>query len=186
MNQLPEAMHTPRTQLRRFQFRDVGDVFSYASDPEWSRYLPVPWPYSMETARQFVASQTLQDHATHPSWAVEVAGTVIGGINIRFQFDYRIGEMGYSIARSHWGQGFATEVAGTVMDEAFTVFADLHKVRAMADARNIGSQRVMERLGMKREGVLRQNRFSRGEFVDEVWYGLLRKEWESRQRESGC
>lgn len=177
MGQLPEVMHTPRTKLRRFEFGDVDDVFAYASDPEWARYLPVPRPYSREAARQFIALQILQDRATHPSWAIEVAGTVIGGINIRFQFDYRIGELGYSVARNYWGQGIATEVVRTVVDQAFAVFVELHKVRAMADARNIGSQRVMEKVGMKREGLLRQNRYSQVEFIDEVWYGILRKEW---------
>lgn len=179
MSRLPEVMHTPRTTLRPFEFADVDDVFAYASDPEWSRYVPVPQPYSMDAAKQFIALQTLQDRATHPSWAIEYAGTVIGGINIRFHFDYRIGEMGYSIARSCWGQGLMTEVAQTVVDQAFTAYAELHKVRAMADARNIGSRRVMEKLGMKQEGLLRQNRYSQDEFMDEAWYGLLRTEWQA-------
>jgi ribosomal-protein-alanine N-acetyltransferase len=51
----------------------------------------------------------------------------------------------------------------------------------MADARNIGSLRVMEKLGMVREGVLRQNRLVRGEFIDEVWCGMLRTEWEAQR-----
>lgn len=93
----------------------------------------MPRPYPIEVARQFVASQTLQVHATHPPRAV--------------------------------------------IHQAFTVFAGLHKVRALADARNIGAERVMEKLSTKREGVLRQNRYSHGEFVDEVWYGVLRNEW---------
>jgi RimJ/RimL family protein N-acetyltransferase len=50
----------------------------------------------------------------------------------------------------------------------------------MADARNLASLRVMEKLGMVREGVLRQNRLVRGEFIDEVWCGVLRTEWEVR------
>jgi RimJ/RimL family protein N-acetyltransferase len=67
------------------------------------------------------------------------------------------------------------------MEAAFAVYASLHRLRAMADARNIGSLRVMEKLGMVREGVLRQNRLVRGEFIDEVWYGVLRTEWEAQR-----
>src|SRR5690606_36219764 len=116
MHRLPEVLHTPRTKLRPYEFDDVDDVFAYASDPEWSRYVSVPRPYTMDAAKQFIAAQTLQDRATHPSWAIEHAGKVIGGINIRFHFEYRIAEMGYSIARPYWGQGLMTEVAQAVVD----------------------------------------------------------------------
>ena len=50
-------------------------------------------------------------------------------------------------------------------------------MRARADARNARSIRVMEKLGMKREGLLRNDRLCRGELIDEVVYGLLRSEW---------
>jgi RimJ/RimL family protein N-acetyltransferase len=76
-----------------------------------------------------------------------------------------------------------TEAARTVMAAAFAAYASLHRIRAMADARNLGSRRVMEKLGMVHEGVLRQNRLVRGECIDEVWCGVLRPEWEAhRQR----
>jgi len=106
---------------------------------------------------------------------------VIGGINIRFDFAHRVGELGYSIARTYWGRGLATEAARAAMDAAFAAYADLNRMRAVADARNVASLRVMEKLGMVREGVLRQNRLVRGEFMNEVWYGVLRTEWEARR-----
>jgi RimJ/RimL family protein N-acetyltransferase len=166
--------------LRPFRLRDVDDVLVYATDPEWAHYLPVPQPYTPADAEKFIASQVLLDHEVHPTWAITHAGAVIGGINVRFHFDHHVGEMGYSIARSSWGQGLATEAARAVMEVAFTAYASLNRLRAMADARNIGSLRVMEKLGMVREGVLRQNRLVRGEFIDEVWCGVLRTEWEAR------
>jgi hypothetical protein len=61
-----------------------------------------------------------------------------------------------------------------IMEAAFASYTSLNRLRAMADTRNIGSLRVMEKLGMVREGVLRQNRLVRGEFIDEVWCGVLR------------
>ena len=67
------------------------------------------------------------------------------------------------------------------MAAAFAAYASLNRLRAMADARNLGSLRVMEKLGMVREGVLRQNRLVRGEFIDEVWCGVLRTEWEAQR-----
>ena len=181
METLSEYIKTDRLILRVFSLVDVEDVLSYASDPEWARFLPVPQPYTRADAEKFVAGQVLQDRKTSVSWAIEHAGSVIGGINIGFDFDNRVGEMGYSIARCFWGKGLTTEAAGAVIDEAFSAYPDLNRIRATADERNVGSLRVMEKLGMVREGVLRQDIYLRGEFKDMVWCGLLRDEWEARK-----
>ena len=74
------------------------------------------------------------------------------------------------------------EAAGAVIDWAFDELA-LEKVHAKADLRNVRSQRVMERLGMTREGVLRGHTRGRGERIDDVYYGLLRDEWEGQKSE---
>jgi ribosomal-protein-alanine N-acetyltransferase len=179
---LPSIIETARLRLRPFGLQDVAAVLSYATDPEWARYLPVPQPYTKENAEQFIAGQVLLDRERHRAWAIEHAGAVKGGINIRFDFDNRVGEMGYSMARSHWGQGLTTEAAQAVLDAAFVAYVDLKRIRAMADARNTGSLRVMEKIGMIREGTLRQNRVVRGESIDEVWCGILRSEWEVRKK----
>jgi RimJ/RimL family protein N-acetyltransferase len=141
----------------------------------------VPQPYTPADAEKFIAGQVLLDREVHPAWAIEHARAVIGGINLRFHFDHHVGEMGYSIARSYWRRGLATEAARAVMEAAFTAYASLNRLRAMADARNLGSLRVMEKLGMVREGILRQNRRVRGEYIDEVWCGVLRPEWEAHR-----
>ena len=83
----------------------------------------------------------------------EHARSVIGGIDIGFDFENRVGEMGYSLARRLWGKGLATEAAGAVIDAAFSVYPELNRIQACGDQRNVGSLRVMEKLGMVREGV---------------------------------
>jgi len=178
---LPAVIETERLQLRPWGLGDVEDVLSYANDREWSQYLHViPFPYERPHAEQFIARQILLDPVTHPSWAVTLEGSAIGGVNVRFTFEHAVAEIGYSIARRHWSKGFCTEAAGAVRDAAFSVHEELNRVRAFADARNVASQRVMEKLGMTREGVLRQNRVERGEVMDEAWYGILRPEWGAR------
>lgn len=158
---------------------------AYADDKEWSRYLPVPHPYLDADARKFIAAQVLQNQQDHPSWAIEHGGRVLGGINLRLMENFQIGEIGYSIARAFWGRGLTTEAAGAVVRAAFDACPQLVRVRAMADARNVASTRVLEKIGMKREGVLRSNRFVRGERVDEVWFGVLRAERETGVALSG-
>jgi RimJ/RimL family protein N-acetyltransferase len=158
-------------------------VLSFAVDEEWSRYLiGVPHPYLRSDAVQFLARQTLLDRAVHATWAIVVRGAVVGGVNIRFGRDHVVAGMGWSIQRRLWGQGLATEAARAVVDSAFRTHSALNRVEATADSRNIASLRVMEKIGMRREGTLRQNRLSRGEYVDEAYFGLLRAEWEAGQR----
>jgi len=185
MQTLPDIIETARLRLRPFRLQDAVAVPAYASDLEWARYLPVPQPYTAADAERFLAGQVLLDHQRHPSWAIEHAGAVRGGINIRFDFDNRVAELGYSIGRSYWGQGLTTKAARAVLDLAVSAYATLNRICARADTRNVGSLRVMEKIGMIREGVLRQNRVVRGQLVDEVWCGILRREWEANRLTTG-
>jgi ribosomal-protein-alanine N-acetyltransferase len=173
----PPVITTDRLQLRPWSFDDLPDVLSYATDEEFGRYLPVPRPYDEAQARRYIASQILLDGKQRIAWAIRRAQHTIGGINVSFHDDFRIAELGYAVSRAHWGQGLASEAARAVIATAFTTHPQLARVRAMADARNTRSHRVMEKVGMTREGLLRHNRIARGEMLDEVWYGILRAEW---------
>ena len=180
MEALPEVIETDRLELRPWRLGDVDDVLAYAQDPEWSRFLRMlPTPYTRDHAEQFVASQLLLDRETHVAWAITLEGAVVGGINLRFNFDHRLAEMGYSIARAQWNKGLCTEAAQAVVDAAFSTHAELNRVHARADDGNTASQRVMQKVSMMKEGVLRQSRVERGEVIDEAWYSILRSEWQT-------
>jgi RimJ/RimL family protein N-acetyltransferase len=174
---LPDVIQTERLILRPWSFDDIPDVLTYAPDAEWALYLPVPHPYTETDAHRFIASQILLDREQHASWAIRHDGHAIGGVNIRFFCESQVGEMGYSIAPRLWGRGLATEAARAVVAAAFGEYPQLCRIRAMADARNTRSHRVLEKLGMTREGLLRKNRLVHQALVDEVWYGVLRSEW---------
>lgn len=178
---LPETIATPRLTLRSFRFEDVDDVLAYADDEEWSKYLiSVSHPYQRSDAVQFVARQVLLDRAVFPSWAVVVDGAVVGSINLRFTLDYLVAEMGWSLTRRLWGQGVVTEAVSAVIESAFRTHPRLTRISAKADTRNLASLRVMEKIGLKREGVLRSCRLSREGLVNEAIYGLLRSDWMRR------
>ena len=175
---LPELIETTRLLLRPFELGDVDDVYAYAQDPEWSRFLrALPRPYERKDAEQFIARQLLLDRVAQPTWAVVVHDAVIGGIGLRFRFEHLQAELGYSIARAEWGKGYCSEAAAAVIDAAFETHPDLNRVQARADRENGASQRVMEKVGMTKEGVHRLGRVERGEAFDEVWYAILRGEW---------
>lgn len=177
---LPEVIETERLVLRPFGLTDVDDVLAYAQDAEWSHFLrALPRPYERKHAEQFIARQLLLDRITQPAWAITLDGTVIGGVNLRFDFEHRSAEIGYSVGREHWKKGICTEAARAVVDAAFSAHEDLNRIHARADVDNVGSQRVMEKVGMAKEGVLRLNRVERGEAFDEAWFSILRREWEA-------
>ncbi len=177
----PTELRTERLLLRPFQPEDVDDVLAYANDEEWSRYLftAVPFPYSRRDAEEFIAGRVLARWDRTPTFAIVLDGTVVGGINLGVDASNHVAEIGYSIARQHWSKGLVTEAARAVIDCGFQTF-ELAKLVARADERNVGSWRVMEKLGMKREDVLRSQGLARdGTRRDEVHYGLLREEWEA-------
>ena len=176
----PVALTTDRVLLRPFELTDVDDVYAYARDSEWGRHLPVPSPYEHRHAVEFVARSVLTSWDTNPAFAMCLNGRVVGGINIRIDKSKATAEMGFSIAREHWGKGLTAEAARAVTDWAF----GLAKITAMADLMNSQSWRVMEKLGMTREGVLRSERPSfmdpgtPGTRQDMVIYSVLREEWQ--------
>ena len=172
-------IRTERMLLRPHRLEDVDDIVEFASDREWSRYLTIPIPYLRAHAVEFVARQILTSWDDRPMWAIVLEGQVVGGIGIRINVEHAIGALSYSIAKKQWGRGLTVEAARAVVDWGFRM-RRLAKLYAFADARNTQSLRVMEKLGMTREGMLRSHRRFRDERVDDVYYGLLREEWEKR------
>lgn len=169
---------TARLLLRPWQQRDVEDAFEYGSDPEWGRYLwNTPHPYRYEDASGFVTMAASDPWETRAFFAIELERRVVGGVRLYLtDAPGRIAGTGLNLARTHWGRGYATEAWNAVLDYAFERAA-LHRVYATADSRNLASIRVLEKLGMSREGVLRQHHLHRGEYADEVVYGILSSEW---------
>ena len=176
---LPERIEMDRLMLRRWRLADADDVFAYAADREWSRFLPVPKPYERHHAEEAVALWVLEDWSTHPVWAIEIAGRASGGINLRINHEHRNAEMGYALARRYWGRGYMPEAARAVIDAAFATLPDLVRVQAGANSRNIASIRVMQKLGMTCEGTVRHAPRGVQLSANEagVIYAVLREEW---------
>ena len=89
---------------------------------------------------------------------------------------HELGEISYALGIDFRGRGYATEAAGAIMDYAFNTL-DLHRIQAKTNSDNLASFRVMERLGMKREGQIREATFRDGQWLDVLVYGILAKEW---------
>ena len=182
MNERVE-LKTERLLLRPFRPDDVDDVFEYAGDPEWGCFLQstVPQPYAREDAEEYVARGVLTDWETSPEWAITLEDKIIGSIGFRIETQDERGWLGYTIGKAHWGKGIMPEAVRSVMGWGFEV-RGLAKIYSWADARNRRSWRVMEKVGMTREGLFRSHTKSRdGRRRDDVYYGILREEWQERR-----
>ena len=174
---------TERLLLRPFEVGDVADVLAYASDPEVARFLDLPQPYTSDDAEEYVARRILDDWANEATFAIVWQRRVVGSIGLHVNVPDEVAELGYLLAREMWGRGIVPEAGRAVIDWGFERYA-LHKVYARSDLRNRQSWRVMEKVGMTREGVVRGYRKVRGEHVDDAFFGVLREEWKRTRNDS--
>jgi ribosomal-protein-alanine N-acetyltransferase len=171
-------LRTERLLLRPWRFGDLDDAFTNASDPDWARYLwRVPQPYTYRDAEEFIARAVADGWNGQALFAIEFEEHAIGGVRLGTVDPAGMtGSIGYNVARPHWGRGIATEAVGAVLRYGFETLK-LQRVFATTDARNLASIRVMQKLGMAHEGTLRRHRYYRGEWADEVYYGILAEEY---------
>ena len=86
------------------------------------------------------------------------------------------GDIGYELSPKHWGHGYATEAAAAMLDFRFTQLK-LHRIWSWCIADNVGSARVLHKLGMQAEGRLRENEYYKGRWWDTLLFGILDSEW---------
>ena len=173
-------IQTHRLELRPYRLSDAAMVFDYKADPKMADYLRPefqPPDYTLRDAERFVAIHVLTHWSEAPRWAIVLNGKVVGYINITDEAEHHRAVLGYSIARECWGNGLATEAASAVIDATFSTNPTLNRIYAYADADNLGSLRVMEKLGMQNEGTLRKHHAMGENQVDWVHYSILRDEW---------
>ena len=175
------SLETGRLVMREFRERDWQAVHEYASDPEVVRYME--WGPNKETdTRNFVQRAiSQQDEQLHKDFEFAVILTdderLIGGCGIHVSHpETPVGLIGYCFNQLFWGNGLGTEAAGALLGFGFGELG-LHRVAAACDPRNVASVRVLEKIGMQREGHFREHRRVRGEWCDSLWYAILEDEW---------
>jgi len=166
--------------LRRFEETDYPDVWQYKTDPVVCRFLgETP---AEELVQQFLEQQQNIELAVEGQWnyfAVElkVEKKVIGDVVIKVVSQKnRVGEIGWFLNSAYHGRGLATEAARALLDLGFTTY-DLHRLVARCDIDNTRSHRLMERIGMQREGLFKEAMFLRGQWRDEYRYAILDHQW---------
>jgi RimJ/RimL family protein N-acetyltransferase len=171
------TLTTARLRLRPLRRDDAEALFLVFCDAQAMRYWSSP-PHGspLLTAEVIERAQMAFIAGDGIEWAITRAGddTAVGKLgHWRWQRAHSRSEVGFILRRDLWGQGFAAEALAAVVDWGFARLG-LHSVEAQLDAANVASQRTLERVGFRREGLLRQSYFDGREYRDTLIYGLLR------------
>lgn len=174
-------LHTPRLTLRAFAAADAAAFAAYRSDPEVARYQGWDAPYPLASARAFVAEMAAAEPDVPGQWfqvAIDHGGDLVGDCAFApWAAEPRTAEIGFTIAPVHQRHGYAREAVTALLGYLFGTLGK-HRVTATADARNVASARLLEAVGMRREGHLVEAAWAKGEWTDDLVYGLLEREWE--------
>jgi len=134
-------------------------------------------PQSYEETQQFI--NVVLDKESNWIYNVLVdpdTDKVIGAIQLAIDEVNQSAEINFIVHPNYWGDGVATDIAKTIIKYAFKVLK-LNRIGAAIDSNNIASGIVLEKLGMKREGMLRKDKLVQDEYRDTLIYGLLRSEY---------
>jgi RimJ/RimL family protein N-acetyltransferase len=178
------VLTTERLVLRDFVESDWEAVLAYQQDPLYFRYYE--WTSrTAEDVRHFLQrflDQQKQDPRNKFQLAVilQSTGELIGNCGVRRDAsDAHGGDIGYELNPRFWGKGYATEAARALLSFGFSEM-QLHRIAAWCIAENTGSARVLEKLGMRQEGRLREHDYFKGRWWDVLLYGILHNEWQAQ------
>jgi RimJ/RimL family protein N-acetyltransferase len=183
-------LESARLLLRPWRASDVAGYAPIVGDPEVMRFMGSGWRYGVKRAAAQVVARFSDVEARravaalarhwerhgYGEWAIEekATGELIGRVGLVHHPDWPVGqaktEIGWTLARRAWGRGFATEGARAALDHSFGPLG-MGRIISIAHHDNVRSQRVMERLGMRRQGTARW----RG--GDMMWCAIDRDAW---------
>jgi RimJ/RimL family protein N-acetyltransferase len=173
-----KTIETERLILRGFNEDDFAAVHSYGGNAENLTFMM--WgPNTEEQTREYLKRVASLKYPF--AIALKDSGQLIGGCDLRSSDDS--GELGWLIHIDYWNKGYGTEIGKALLKLGFEDLK-LRRITASCNAENIGSYRVMEKIGMRREALFIDSRpphkKSDREFNDSLVYAILRDEWEDR------
>ena len=169
--------------VRDYRAADAPGLALRANDRRIWRNLrdAFPHPYGIEDARQFIARALEKSPRTF--LAIEVSGTIAGGIGYSMHTDVErvSAEVGYWLGPEYWGRGIATAALRALTTRAFSTHEELRRLYAVPFSSNPASARVLQKVGYRCEGTLRQSALKDGQVLDQWMYAMLREEWRATE-----
>ncbi|GJM34194.1 MAG: N-acetyltransferase [Saprospiraceae bacterium] len=175
-------LSTKRLELRELSWKDLSDIHRMNSYPEVAEFNTIGIPMNLETTKALI-QPIIEDQQKAMrkkyGWVALLndTGTFIGevGINLK-SIKYNSGEIYYSLLPCYWGQGYATEIVKGILRFGFDTLG-LHRIEAGVATGNFSSIRVLEKVGMSKEGLHRQILPLREGWKDNFHYAILESDW---------
>jgi [ribosomal protein S5]-alanine N-acetyltransferase len=180
------VIQTERLAMRDFVPEDFASVHAYGSDPEVTRYTAFG-PNTPEVTTEFLqraCAEASGPERTNFSFAAihRPTNQLIGSCGLmRSDANGPQYGFGYVLHRDWWRRGFGREMAGALVEFGFRELG-AHRLWAQVFVGNVGSARIIERLGFREEGVALQSFYVRNTWYDVRTFAMLRKEWELAER----
>lgn len=180
------VFETDRLILRKLLLSDARDYFEFASSPivteqtTWERHVTID-----DSIKYLEKIMQRYEKAEEFHWGIvfKSTGKLIGRTGlIRIDPIHSKAELGYVVSNQYWNQGIATEATKPILSYGFHELG-INRIEARCNYNNVGSYRVMEKLGMELEGILRKQLKIKGEFLDQRMYSILKDDYFRRFKE---
>lgn len=171
-------IESTRVKLRPLKLTDIEDLYNYRSDFETNKYQS--WiPKDLEDVETFIKTNPNKFNISN-TWfqlgIIEKASDhLIGDIGVHFKDNQQI-ELGITLSKAKQRKGFATEAMKATINYLFKEL-NKHRIVTSIDPRNTNSINLMQRLGFRKEGHFKESIYFNGEWVDDIVFAILKKEW---------
>jgi [ribosomal protein S5]-alanine N-acetyltransferase len=173
---------TSRLTLRRYQRADAEVMIPLIGDRAIAETTArIPHPYTMNDFNFFFDKVSTPGGSTVACITLSADSSLVGTIGLDPNPDNDCVELGYWIGKPFWGHGYATEAAAAMLRVAFEGLG-VNRVNAHCFTRNLASARVLEKIGMQREGLLRQHMKRFGKYEDSLAYGITASDYHAKAR----
>ncbi|TAG64903.1 MAG: N-acetyltransferase [Oscillatoriales cyanobacterium] len=166
-------IETERLLLRKITLNDASDMFEYASNPEVSEYTMWSTHTSIEDTKYFLKSLTkMYKRKELVDWGIvhKAEKKFIGTCGyVEWSMTHSRAEIGYALSARYWREGYMSEAVNAIIEFGFREML-LNRIVGRCEVNNIASARVMEKVGMQLEGILRQQLFVKGRYWDLIEY----------------
>ncbi len=181
MNEIETANFT----LRPYKEKDFEAIHAYSADPDVCRFME--WgPNTVRETKQFLQRSILlsrEKSRQHYDFAITLKGddVLMGSIGLMiYDATGKQAFLGYVLGKPYWSRGVMSEAVGGIFQFGFENL-NLHRLSASCDVQNVPSYRVMEKCGMRREGLFIEDKYIKGRWRDTLVYSILASEWRERQ-----
>jgi len=175
------VLETERLILRKVIKEDAKSIFNYLSDQKVMKYYGLaPFKTINDALDEISWYQSIQNKKTGIRWGITLKeqGVVIGscGFHNVVSQHFRT-EIGFELSKDQWGKGIAIEAVDTIITHGFN-HMNFQRIEALIEPPNLSSQKLVEKIGFIREGLLRSYEFTCGKFDDLYMYSLLKQDFD--------